>query len=487
MSLRLRDGVDDGDDGGDGGAGAPRGPGFFQRGRELESINTNHHYTADEIEVLKQFESIDYLPCNSEAYRAWLRKQPASTQQPGTHARWIMMFLIGLAVGLTGFLLKSTIQRISEFKYVVADGLVASGNMAGLWAWVVCISVVIVFVSSALVVFVQPAAAASGIPETIAYLNGAHIPAIFNIRTVVVKFLSCACAVGSGLPVGPEGPMIHLGAMLGKGLSQGQSRTMGFATRLFRQFRNMRDRRDFISAGAAAGVASAFGAPVGGLLFSMEEVSSFWSLTLSWQTFFCCMVSTCVTDWLLSAFGGFRDKMKSPIEFGLFKDETSLLFQVEAPFKTHMLLFLPTIVIGLCGGCLGTVFTFFNLKWARVRKRFITPRRALRILEPCLLMMLWALVTLLVPELLRECKPTECEEQGHEGAIEGAPEHPGNRTDWCALYSKSSGRGIEELHNYTTGEEGLRRYPQTQARQPLAPGLQTRALTRPGCRRCRPH
>jgi len=38
---------------------------------------------------------------------------------------------------------------------------------------------------------------------------------IFNAQTLGVKFASCACAVGSGLPVGPEGPMIHIGAMLG--------------------------------------------------------------------------------------------------------------------------------------------------------------------------------------------------------------------------------------------------------------------------------
>lgn len=58
---------------------------------------------------------------------------------------------------------------------------------------------------------------------------------------------------------------------------------------------NFSNRRNFISAGAAAGVASAFGAPVGGLLFSMEEVSSFWNMKLSWQTFFACMVSTFTT------------------------------------------------------------------------------------------------------------------------------------------------------------------------------------------------
>lgn len=183
-----------------------------------------------------------------------------------------MMFMIGLVVGLVGFLLKSSIFRISNLRYFVANLLLESGSLAGFWAWIIGYSVLIVFISAALVVFIQPAAAASGIPETISYLNGAHVPKIFNIRTMVVKFFSCVCAVGSGLPVGPEGPMIHLGAMLGKGLSQGQSRTMGFATNMFKRFRNMRDRRDFISAGAAAGVASAFGAPVGGLLFSMEEV-----------------------------------------------------------------------------------------------------------------------------------------------------------------------------------------------------------------------
>lgn len=70
------------------------------------------------------------------------------------------------------------------------------------------------------------------------------LPQIFNVRTLCVKFVSAVCAVASGLPVGPEGnsiafthcplnmvfsgPMIHMGAIIGAGVSQFRSKTLGF-------------------------------------------------------------------------------------------------------------------------------------------------------------------------------------------------------------------------------------------------------------------
>ena len=54
----------------------------------------------------------------------------------------------------------------------------------------------------------------SGIPELVAYLNGANIKKIFNIKTFVARFFSCLFAVSSGLPVGPEAPMIAVCLML---------------------------------------------------------------------------------------------------------------------------------------------------------------------------------------------------------------------------------------------------------------------------------
>lgn len=129
------------------------------------------------------------------------------------------------------------------------------------------------------VVNVAPEAGGAGVAEVTAYLNGCFMPKvgarstavhmcqvlgafanppinflptvchppscptphsllcqILNIRTFAVKFLSAATAVGSGLPVGPEGPMIHMGAAVGAGLSQGHSTTLGIDSGLFRRF-----------------------------------------------------------------------------------------------------------------------------------------------------------------------------------------------------------------------------------------------------------
>ena len=103
--------------------------------------------------------------------------------------------------------------------------------------------------------------------------------------------------------------MIHLGAMMGAGLSQGDSATLGFTTPCaqsggwlgFRRFRNDKDKRDFITAGAACGVATAFGAPIGGLLFAYEEVASHWRPSLAVLTFFACMTAM-FTDKFLESF-----------------------------------------------------------------------------------------------------------------------------------------------------------------------------------------
>ena len=139
---------------------------------------------------------------------------------------------------------------------------------------------------------------------------------VFNLKTLLVKWFSCILAVSSGMPMGPEGPMIHMGAAVGAGVSRGRSRTLGWdhtgcADRLFRRLRNNRDHRDFIACGAAAGVA-AISAPVGGMLFVLEEIASWYDLRLVARIFFCCMVASMSSMWLNGTFDGWRIDWSAP-------------------------------------------------------------------------------------------------------------------------------------------------------------------------------
>ena len=138
------------------------------------------------------------------------------------------------------------------------------------------INILFVGIATALVSFVEPVSAGSGIPELKSYLNGTNYLKLLRLKTLVCKLIGVTFSVSGGLIIGKEGPMVHSGAVLGANLSHltGLKKYSWTHAFLYR-FRNDRDKRDFVSGGAAAGVAAAFGAPIGGVLFSLEEAASY--------------------------------------------------------------------------------------------------------------------------------------------------------------------------------------------------------------------
>lgn len=200
-------------------------------------------------------------------------------------------------------------------------------------------------------------------------------------------------------------------------MSQFKSSTLGFRLPFFSRFRNSEDRRNFISAGAAAGVASAFGAPVGGLLFSMEEVSSFWNMKLSWQTFFCCMVASFTTDLFNSAFTAFCYQGN----FGLFRTEKYILFQVETGIALNVIALVPTVIVGILGGILGAMFTFINLKIARARRLLLShiksplKEKIIKLIEPMIIMIIMGTISVFLPAAFN-CSQFTCHFDGKNHA-----------------------------------------------------------------------
>ncbi|ELU08671.1 hypothetical protein CAPTEDRAFT_215079 [Capitella teleta] len=387
--------------------------GFLTRGRDFESVYTNHRYTQKEREILSNHDSFDYLPGHSVVYKEWLRRQPARLDWD----RWIMMGLIGVSIGVVYFLLHQPIHLMSHFKWHKAEHLLHDGLLKT-WGWVLGFSVFFASISSASVAFLCLTAGGSGIPEVIGFLNGTVMRHVLNLRAFCIKFFSCCCAVGAGLPVGPEGPMIHMGAIVGTGLSQFRSRTLGITLPFFTRFRNSEDRRNFTTAGAAAGVAAAFGAPVGGLLFAMEEVSSFWSMKLGWMIFFSCMLATFTADLFNSSFEAFHFSGW----FGLFHTDKYIIFKLGNAIPVNVIMFAPAMLLGFIGGIFGAIFTILNLKITRLRRRLVSrikppfAQKIVRFMEPPIIMIIYATITIFLP-LAFPCKPMVCSPESNSSML----------------------------------------------------------------------
>ncbi|MGH0151851.1 UNVERIFIED_CONTAM: hypothetical protein FKN15_077040 [Acipenser sinensis] len=220
-----------------------------------------------------------------------------------------------------------------------------------------------------------------------------------------------------GLFVGKEGPMIHSGAIVGAGLPQFQSITFKKIRFNFPYFRTDRDKRDFVSAGAAAGVAAAFGAPIGGTLFSLEEGSSFWNQELTWKVLFCSMSATFTLNFfrsgiLYNSWGSFQ--LPGLLNFGEFKCSDS-------DKKCHLwtavdLAFF--VVMGIFGGLLGALFNCLNKRLAKYRMRNVHPKaKFVRVLESLLVTMVTTIVLFVASMTLGECRdlssPTNTDNTTH--------------------------------------------------------------------------
>ena len=140
-----------------------------------------------------------------------------------------------------------------------------------------------------------PGASGSGIPELMGILNGVNIPDVIGFKTLLTKILATALAVAGGLTVGKEGPLAHIGANIGVMVSH-------IPVSYFRCLHNDVYKRQMMSSGISAGVSAAFGAPIGGTLFSyeMSKPNTFWTFGMLWRVFLASSISTFTLSLLTS-------------------------------------------------------------------------------------------------------------------------------------------------------------------------------------------
>jgi len=234
-------------------------------------------------------------------------------------------------------------------------------------------------------------AAGSGVAEYIGYCNGVNYPEFISIPTLITKIFAVTLSVVGRLCIGKEGPLAHIGAVIGVLVLY--TPNLGFEF-----LQNDEKRRCLAAAGASAGVSVAFGAPIGGTLFSyeMSRPNTFWRFSMIWKVFMSCAIGT-FTLALLSniASGNFTaDWSGSTLKFGSLSDTDNV----------NALYLLPAaVILGIVGGCLGAFFININTRMGAIRKRLLTTKWIKPIETFC-----WCFVTAScfywVPNLLQKCQ-----------------------------------------------------------------------------------
>ncbi|KAH9104375.1 hypothetical protein AeMF1_019531 [Aphanomyces euteiches] len=326
----------------------------------------------------KDIESLDYDLFESVVNKSGMsyKYRDGRERRFSVFFRWVLTLLTGFLTALAGIILLFCTQHVSQIKRHIMEHYLVSGpdSQTLVYGVVLGINVGLVAIAAILTIFVEPVAAGSGISEIKSMLNGLKIPRMLRFRTLCCKVIGTVCSVAGGLPIGKEGPMIHSGGIIAAGLSQGKSNALGYDTSFtyFAGFRNDREKRDFLSCGAAAGVAAAFGAPIGGVLFVLEEGASFWNQNLTWRTLFCAMVSTFTLAFFISGM--------SASGWGTLGGQAGTFTLGPFTLSTYQVWEIPIFIcMGAGGGIQGAFFNALNVRLSRFRARWVQTKCVLLI------------------------------------------------------------------------------------------------------------
>ncbi|MEH2270411.1 MAG: chloride channel protein [Nostoc sp.] len=224
--------------------------------------------------------------------------------------------LIGLVSGVAAVLLGQAVDWAGAWRvhvsyqwpaYLVLPGIGLVGGILAGW----------------LVERFAPEASGSGMSEVKAVL--ARVPMPLNLRIALVKLISATLVLGSGMPLGREGPTVQIGAALANQLSNWVPTSP-------------EHRRQLIAAGAGAGLAAAFNAPIAGVLFVVEELLQ----DVSGITLGTAILASFIASVISRLYGSHSLDLNQTLAFS-----HTTFFAQEIPFY---------LILGVLAGLLGILF-----------------------------------------------------------------------------------------------------------------------------------
>merc|ERR1719397_449718 len=279
---------------------------------------------------------------------------------------WVFLGLLGVIMALVSFLMDYTISICNNARLWLVQDLVSNSGLQFL-AWLT-LPVCLVLFSTGFVHVVAPQAIGSGIPEMKTILRGVVLKEYLTFRTFVAKVVGLTATLGSGMPLGKEGPFVHIASIVATLLTRLVTSFQGI-------YANESRKSEMLAAACAVGVACCFGAPIGGVLFSIEVTSVYFAVRNYWRGFFAAVIGAIVFR-LLSIW---------------FQDEETIVavfrtsFPMEFPYDPQELLVFT--LIGGCCGLGGALYVYMHRRyvlWMRGNKRLTKFLQKNRFIYPLL-------------------------------------------------------------------------------------------------------
>ncbi|CAO3598328.1 unnamed protein product [Absidia cylindrospora] len=400
----------------------------------MQTGGTASHQVEEELAQIRRYEDFSTIDWVKDATLERYRQSSVQSQNLKdqswrgwwkltfeTFQTWIVVCMVGAAIGLNSALIAIVTNWLSDIKLGYcsnawwlnkkfccweiedehdacalwmpwSDALNIGHNLYFItWLFYVMWATLFATTCAYLVKVFAPYAAGSGISEIKCIIAGFVMRGFLGGWTLVMKSIGLTMAVASNLSIGKEGPSVHMACCVGNVIS-----------RCFQKFRSSKaEMREILTASSAAGVAVAFGSPIGGVLFALEEMSTTFPNRTMWKSFFCAMIATIV----LQAMNPFRTGKL-------------VMFQVSYDREWHFFEYLFVVVIGIFGGLYGALVIKYNIFVAEIRKKYL---KDYPVLEASILAFVTALIafpnvflridmTEIMGILFRECEGVEGED-----------------------------------------------------------------------------
>lgn len=253
---------------------------------------------------------------------------------------------------------------------------VGSNPVAKYFVWIL-LPVLLIQFATGFVHVLAPQAIGSGIPEIKTILRGVVLKEYLTGRTLIAKIVGLTVTLGSGMPLGKEGPFVHIASIVATLMSKLVTRFQGIYSNESRKF-------EMLAAAAAVGVSCCFAAPVGGVLFSIECTTAFFAVRNYWRGFFAAVCGAIMFR-LMAIWTNKADTVVA-----VFKTA----FKMEYPFDPIELFVFAGI--GAACGAAGGLYVYTHRRyvlWMRANKRLSKFLQKNRFIYPTVIAFMLATAT----------------------------------------------------------------------------------------------